>query len=398
MAVQQLKELQFVQYKRFSGNESLEIKPVTILVGKNSSGKSSITKLMPVLAKSVSGDLKKSIMLLDTDGVSLGVSYQSLCHNGNTVGLGFGMKYANDVEIFADLIANHKDEIQISRYIVQKAGTKHELRLAPDRVNYICNENDKEYLASEFSGFIHKAFLQDIGVDLDLAVNIDYIGPLRCEPSRTYYYTGSELSDKVEARGDNAYQLLCADDELVHKVSDWFERNFNGCRLQVVSGGERGSYIIKMNKPDNGDYWVNIADEGMGMSQVLPIVVRSIHSVDNSIVVVEQPELHLHPAAHEAVAKLFAVTSKQNNQRYIVETHSENILLGLRAAVVDQSIDFTSDDILIYFVDEDDEGAYLKKITIDADGMLSSWPEGVFNESYELLNKIIAKTSNQINV
>ena len=122
MAVQQLKELQFVQYKRFSGNENLEIKPVTILVGKNSSGKSSITKLMPVLAKSVSGDLKKSIMLLDTDGVSLGVSYQSLCHNGNTVGLGFGMKYANDVEIFVDLIANHKDEIQISRYVVQKAG------------------------------------------------------------------------------------------------------------------------------------------------------------------------------------------------------------------------------------------------------------------------------------
>ena len=46
-----------------------------------------------------------------------------------------------------------------------------------------------------------------------------------------------------------------------------------------------------------------------------------------------------------------------------------------------------------HFVDEDEDGAYLKKITIDSDGMLSSWPEGVFNESYELLNKIITKAS-----
>ena len=148
-----------------------------------------------------------------------------------------------------------------------------------------------------------------------------------------------------------------------------------------------------MNKPDNGSYWVNIADEGMGMGQTLPIVVRCIHSVQDSIVVVEQPELHLHPAAHEAIAKLFATTSKQNGQRYIVETHSENILLGLRDAVVDKNVDFTSNDVVIYFVDEDEDGAYLKKITIDSDGMLSSWPEGVFNESYELLNKIITKAS-----
>jgi predicted ATPase len=148
-----------------------------------------------------------------------------------------------------------------------------------------------------------------------------------------------------------------------------------------------------MNKPDNGAYWVNIADEGMGMGQILPIVIRCIHAVKDSIVVVEQPELHLHPAAHEAIAKLFATTSKQNGQRYIVETHSENILLGIRDAVVDQNIDFSADDVVIYFVDEDEEGAYLREITIDANGRLSSWPEGVFNESYELLNRIITKVS-----
>jgi predicted ATPase len=197
----------------------------------------------------------------------------------------------------------------------------------------------------------------------------------------------------VGPKGENAYQLLCSDDALVTQVSAWFENNFAGCKLRVVSAGsEKGTYLIQMNKPDNGSYWVNIADEGMGMSQILPIVIRCIHPVKDSIVVVEQPELHLHPAAHEGIAKLFATTSKQNNQRYIVETHSENVILGLREAVVDETVDFCADDVVIYFVDEDDEGASLRKITIDANGMLSSWPEGVFNESYDLLQKIITKS------
>lgn len=393
MTTQKINQFGFTQYKRFSGTESLEIKPVTILVGKNSSGKSSITKLMPILSRSVSGALKKTVLLLESDGASLGMSYQSLCHNGNSVGLSFSLGYES-VELKIVLISTPKDEIQIQKYTVTDGNNCNELILAKDRQNYECPQTGKSYTGSGFSGFIHKEFLADCGVGSSLEMNVDYIGPLRCTPERTRYYTGAELPDNVGPKGENAYQLLCSNEKLASKVSSWFEGNFNGCKLRVVSAGsEKGTYLVQMNKPDNGSYWVNIADEGMGMGQILPIVVRCIHSVQDSIVVIEQPELHLHPAAHEAIAKLFATTSKLNGQRYIVETHSENILLGLRDAVVDKNVDFTSDDVVIYFVDEDEDGAYLKKITIDSDGMLSSWPEGVFNESYELLNKIITKAS-----
>lgn len=391
---QNMTQLGFTQYKRFSGSEIVDIKPVTVLVGKNSSGKSSITKLFPIIGKSISGMLKKTILPLDLDGVSLGTSYQSLCHNGNSIGLGFLMKFSEGIEIQVSLISNPKDEIQIRKYCVNKGTNSFELILDKDRINYVCSETGKVYLNSGFSGLIHKDFLNDCGVDCIFDIAVDYIGPLRCLPERTHYYTGSDLPDNVGPKGENAYQLLCSDGNLADYVSSWFEENFYGCKLRVIPAGtEKGTYLIQMNKPDNGSYWVNIADEGMGMGQILPVVVRCIHSVSNSIVVVEQPELHLHPASHESIAKLFAKTSKKNNQRYIVETHSENILLGLRDAVVSQNIDFTSDDVVIYFIDEDTDGAYLKRITIGSDGMLSSWPEGVFNESYELLNKILAKAS-----
>lgn len=386
-----LEQFFFNSYKRFGNSESLTIRPVTILVGKNSSGKSSITKLLTILAKSFSGTLKKSVILLETEGVSLGVSYQNLCHNGNTTGLALGVAYNNGVRIEVELMASPKDEIQIFKYTVSSAEGIHSMRLYEDRVNYFCRENEKLYLNSGFSGFIHKEFLTDMGIDTELAFNVDYIGPLRSEPQRSYYYTGGELSDNVGPKGDNAYQLLCADEKLTQAASLWFERNFNGCRMRVEPGGERGAYLIQMNKPDNGDYWVNIADEGMGMSQVLPIVTRCLHKVPGSIVVMEQPELHLHPVAHASLAYLFAESSKRNGQSYIIETHSENILLGLRDAVVDRNIGFNPEDVIIYFIDEDEEGAFLKEIFIERDGTLTDWPRGVFNESYELLKNILRK-------
>lgn len=387
-----LNSISFSSYKRFGNKEELEIRPVTILVGKNSSGKSSITKLLTILSKSFSGELKKSVMLLDTDGVSLGVSYQNLCHNGNSTGLAFGVCFKNGIQIDIELMASPRDEIQIYRYTVKDGTNVFSLKQMPDRVNYSCEENGKQYAVSGFTGFIHKEFLQDIQVTVELQFDVDYIGPLRSESKRSYYYTGGELADNVGPKGENAYQLLCADERLAQNVSQWFENNFNGCRLRVEPGAEKGAYLILMNKPDNGDYWVNIADEGMGMSQVLPIVTRCLHGIPQSNVVVEQPELHLHPAAHAELALLFAMTSKQNKQNYIVETHSENILLGLREAVVDKNIDFDERDVIIYFIDEDNEdGAYLKKIFIENDGTLTDWPRGVFNESYELLKRISEK-------
>lgn len=129
------------------------------------------------------------------------------------------------------------------------------------------------------------------------------------------------------------------------------------------------------------------------MGQILPIAVRcNMEDEDDTIIVIEQPELHLHPAAHNCVAAMFANTSLSNNHRYIIETHSKNILLGIRSAVVNKSIPLKKEDVVIYFVDDSEGSASLREITINDNGELSDWPEGVFNEAYEqikLLHKLL---------
>ena len=119
------------------------------------------------------------------------------------------------------------------------------------------------------------------------------------------------------------------------------------------------------------------------LPQALPLVVRaSVTDRPESIIVLEQPELHLHPAAHADLAELFAKSAKQNDQTFIVETHSENIILRLRKLIVENDFGFTPDDLIIYWIeDAETKGKELREITVDENGVLSDWPEGVFNES-----------------
>jgi predicted ATPase len=124
-------------------------------------------------------------------------------------------------------------------------------------------------------------------------------------------------------------------------------------------------------------------DVGQGMNQALPLVVRAnVADRPDSIIVLEQPELHLHPAAHGDLAELFAKSAKENNQTFIIETHSENIILRLRKLIVENDFGFTKDDLIIYWIEDAElKGKELREITVDEEGVLSDWPEGVFNEA-----------------
>ncbi len=393
-----LKNISFSSYKRFANSETIEFAPVTILIGKNSSGKSSILKLLPMLETSFSGLLKKSAIKFNNDEVILGSSFSDITHNGNSLGLSFRVEFESGLKIRVSLLSlKTEGDVIINEYQVNYQGQEILLKLKKQNkvYIYICEKTGKEYAADSFSGFINSQVLENLKCPPNLwqeVIKVDYIGPFRKSPERVYSYGGMVSFEKVGIDGRAAYDILYNSLELQEKVSEWYANNFNGTKIDIKSL-DKGMYQIRMRKKDN-PFFVNIADEGQGMSQVLPIVVRCLIPDDNAIIAVEQPELHLHPAAHLNLSKLFACTAKELNHHYLIETHSENLLLGIRDAVVDKDNPLTEKDVLIYFVDEEESGnAYLRRIEIDAEGNLSDWPEGVFNESYEILNEIKNKAS-----
>lgn len=396
-------KIKFRNYKRFEEEQELEIRPITVLVGRNSSGKSSIAKLLSMLAISVCEDAA-SPLLFERDGVRLGTSYADICHDGNMLGLGFTLEYSNDCKIKVDLASDTtRQEVSISRYSVECGQQFESLELKKEKDCYDSSVgNGVTFGKDTFNGLLNGALLDRIRVDKNsLEMNVDYIGPFRCMPERTVYANGKANIKKVGAKGEAAYQVLCQNNELATKVSAWYEKAFAGCTMKVERvEGEYGAYHVNYYKKDS-QHGINIADEGMGMSQVLPIIVRANMEVEDSVVVIEQPELHLHPQAHVEIARLLAETSKRKSasgeelrQRYVVETHSENILLGLRDAVVDKNVMFGPEDVIIYFVMEKEDGtSKLEPIYITEKGELTFWPHGVFNEAYELL-KTVQKKAN----
>lgn len=383
--------ISFKSYKRFSGPENLEFRPMTILLGKNSSGKSSIIKLLLSISQAISNEYTKVGLPYKGDGYSLGTSFQNLCHNGNMFDFKVGVQYDASLKFEATMMMNPGREVAINHYSLVTPYASVDARLE-NNGRYTVN-GDKDVIL-EFHGLVSDKILSLGKISSIPKIIMDYIGPLRTAPQRTWYVSGNNHSN-VGPDGIYAYQILYENPDLKKKVSKWFEDNLEGYVLDIAKGDEPGSFRVVVSRPDNGEYKVNIADVGMGIIQVLPIIVRAFLNKTNSIIGIEQPELHLHPAAHSSVAALLANTSRRLKQTYIVETHSENFLLGIREMVVNPECDFSADDVVVYFIDEDENGAYIKKIFINPDGTLTDWPMGVFNESYDLLKSIMKNSKGQ---
>jgi predicted ATPase len=140
---------------------------------------------------------------------------------------------------------------------------------------------------------------------------------------------------------------------------------------------------------------VDLSDTGEGLTQILPVLVASAMAAKEaerlraSYLVIEQPELHLHPAAHAPLAAfLCEIAARSYPPRMLIETHSENFLFGVQLAIANGQLDPSR--VIIYWVQQDAEGnSTLSPIQLDADGRPDFWPPGVFMEETELARRLI---------
>jgi predicted ATPase len=144
---------------------------------------------------------------------------------------------------------------------------------------------------------------------------------------------------------------------------------------------------------------VNIADVGFGVSQVLPIIVECFYCKPNSTLIIEQPEIHLHPSVQSALADLLigAVNSRESekdrNLQLIIESHSEHFLRRLQRRISEGIID--ANKVVIYFCQPKDSGSILQKLNIDLLGNISNWPPDFFGDTAE---DLIAMTKAQMKI
>jgi hypothetical protein len=136
---------------------------------------------------------------------------------------------------------------------------------------------------------------------------------------------------------------------------------------------------------------VSHKDLGLGISQVLPILVSLFNARKNQLIVVEQPELHLHPRLQSELGDEFIKASKHGCE-IVAETHSEHLLLRImkrmrqtyEGTLEDENLKLTPDDVALLYIDSDGESSYILELELDEDGtLLDPWPGGFFEEGFK---------------
>jgi hypothetical protein len=219
-----------------------------------------------------------------------------------------------------------------------------------------------------------------------------YLGPFREAPQRQYRFPGG-LPESVGISGREAPALLGADfirkgGQVLDHVGEWFKQHLGGWPLRISRVGD--TFALVLASPDKSAVEINLSDVGTGLTQVLPLVVQRVFEEmtgkGRGIEIVEQPELHLHPAAHGPLADLYIAASAHPSACLIVETHSENFVLRLRRRVA-EGLDPRR--IKLYWVNDSTRpGSRIEEIVIHANGEVSNWPASVFSEDFEEVKAI----------
>jgi predicted ATPase len=383
-----ISKIKFKNFKLFKNWQELEIKPITILIGKNNSGKSAVLKLMPLLESSLSGRFDEAINIKEF-GVSLGDFASELIY-GNPVHSG-----ELELEVF-----NENKQLNVILFIEDgkfkiKNWQFDNLSLEKEDNYYIDGSEIKWF--SEFRGFGLNLLIEtegersgDVPPKQFTNKNLitDYISGFRKKADPFYPYDEKKY-EKAGLEGENLYQFLIEDTQTTPKkyfqlISDWVKTHFEGWEINVDYDGHRKDLPARISL-ENEKLKVNLSQTGTGIAQSLPLVIRAYKPCEKeTLIIIEEPESHLHPSAHAELAQLFFDSVKlDKNKKYLFETHSQNFVLRMRRLVAEGKL--SPDDLAIYYVDydEDEKMSELIKIEVDSLGKVSFWPEGIFSETLD---------------
>ena len=402
--------------------EGVDLAPVTLFLGANSAGKTSILQL-PLLLKQTfeSSDRHLDLNLggQQTDIVDLG-TYKDLVH-GHDTSRELGLGLATDVVVRGRSVSL---SYEVQYTLASGAPVVQHLELSEDQQTYaVARQSKGGYLLSapgyeprrtgnrldarrnfqpersltfspEALAELGEAAgrVQDLGLGLTQALgSLAYLGPLRERPERSYMWNRQSPGD-LGSRGERAVHALLASANartkrkegkeggkgwLVEKVSAWLARMGVADALVLERQGRSGYFEVTIKGEGRR---ANITDVGFGVSQVLPMLVLAYFVPRGATIIAEQPELHLHPRAQVGLADLMVEVARERGVQFLVETHSEYLFRRIQFLIADEKLG--PDDCRLYFVERDGaREATLRRLDIDPFGRVANWPEHFFGDA-----------------
>ncbi len=221
-----------------------------------------------------------------------------------------------------------------------------------------------------------------------------YLGPLREYPQRDYLWARSRPQD-VGLRGEKAIDAILAATAADERrnlrpktrlrpfqdmIAYWLREMglIHDFRVEeIAKDSNRWQARIKISKGGAEAY---LTDVGFGVSQVLPVVTLLQYVPEGSTVILEQPEIHLHPLAQANLADVIINAAMHRRVQVILESHSEHLLLRLQRRVAEEAV--SADEIKLYFCDAREGASKLRPLDLDLFGQITNWPQSFMGDAF----------------
>lgn len=431
-----LRSIQAKNFKSWADTGNIRLAPLTGLFGTNSSGKTSLLQILLMLKQTVESPDRKRV--LDLGGynsiVDLGTFRDLIFKHAieNTIELTLNwdlriplriidifrrratlrrledLSFYSKIKEIDGIIAVEKfmyfgqdlkfgmekiyDGSQAGKYDL--ISDNFSVKRVPGRVWKLPSPIKLYGFPDEVNAYYQNViFLSDCVLRFEELFNsIKYLGPLREYPRRNYLWSGEDPGD-VGRRGEQTISALLASRKqrklipmgykkkrrtIDDRIGYWLEQMnlIHSYRLEPLAKGRRDYELrikTRLNSPE-----VLITDVGFGVSQILPILVLCYYAPEGSIIILEQPEIHLHPFVQSILADVFIEVVNNRNVQIIVESHSEHLLRRLQRRIAEENI--KSENIALYFCRNEKEGSSIDKLEVDIFGNILNWPEDFFGD------------------
>jgi predicted ATPase len=157
---------------------------------------------------------------------------------------------------------------------------------------------------------------------------------------------------------------------------EWLNYILEGAKIDIRGKDSESSILYMLLNNKQNSYAYKPVNVGFGYSYILPLIITGLIAKPGEIVMIENPEAHLHPRAQSRIAEFFAMVASTGVQVFM-ESHSEHILNGFRVSLLKNEIPLHYDELAIHYFNENFES---EELVVDKKGKIENWPYGFFDQ------------------
>lgn len=404
-------------FKGIGSPKWIDIKPVTVFIGANSSGKSSCIHALACLSQTLKVPNNSTPIVIDDEyaNVHLGrfieVIHSKSYQDTLSLGLKTGeiqyveidensdpKKKKSTVEAIYDFKCSQRtQEIRIESASVKIGDIEYSYKWSSNGYTVTNKKTSSKLTFKLGGGFLispesifrtppkHAGdFLPLINAQAAISnelVGTFYLGPFRESPRRKYETRGSNPSE-VGARGESAITMLANESfqttkrPHIRQIARWLQKLGLASTVNISRVGKSDLVDLQLGL-DDGDKFP-IADLGYGLSQILPVLTQCSFAQKHSTLLFEQPEIHLHTKSSRELAAVFIDTVKEKKANIILETHSPDLVKQFMRELKEGNI--KAPDFVLYKVTRDGKETCINEIEIDAENefdVYENWEQGI---------------------